>query len=43
MTRPVSLLTEKSFYSRFGDLFAMACLGASLIAVFNHLFRRVTG
>lgn len=43
ITRPVSLLTEKSFYSRFGDLFAMACLGVSLIAAFNHLFRRVTG
>ncbi|MDP2645257.1 MAG: apolipoprotein N-acyltransferase [Desulfobacterales bacterium] len=26
LTRPVSILTEKTFYTRFGDLFAILCL-----------------
>ncbi|MBW2641648.1 MAG: apolipoprotein N-acyltransferase, partial [Deltaproteobacteria bacterium] len=35
ITRPVPVIEEMTFYSRFGDLFAMACLGITLIAVFR--------
>ena len=35
ITRPVPMLEETTFYSRFGDLFAMACLGLTLVAVFR--------
>ncbi len=35
ITRSVPMLEETTFYSRFGDLFAMACLGINLVAVFS--------
>jgi apolipoprotein N-acyltransferase len=35
ITRSVPVIEETTFYSRFGDLFAMACLGITLIAVFG--------
>ncbi len=31
VTRPVPVIQEKTFYTRFGDLFAMICLGMMLI------------
>jgi apolipoprotein N-acyltransferase len=31
----VPVIKETTFYSRFGDLFAMACLGITLVAVFS--------
>jgi apolipoprotein N-acyltransferase len=39
MTRSVPILDEKTFYSRFGDLFAMACLALTLIAALYQLVR----
>ncbi len=35
ITRPVPVIQKATFYSRFGDLFAMLCLGITLIAVFG--------
>jgi apolipoprotein N-acyltransferase len=35
ITRPVPVIKEATFYSRFGDLFAWACLGITLVAVFR--------
>jgi apolipoprotein N-acyltransferase len=41
ITRTVPILEETTFYSRFGDLFAMACLGLTLVAVFRcYLIRK---
>jgi len=40
ITRPVPVIEEMTFYSRFGDLFAMACLGITLIAGFGSFFIR---
>jgi apolipoprotein N-acyltransferase len=41
ITRTVPILEETTFYSRFGDLFAMACLGVTLVAVFRcYLIRK---
>lgn len=39
MTCTVPILDEKTFYTRFGDLFAMACLGLTLIASLYQLVR----
>jgi apolipoprotein N-acyltransferase len=39
MTRSVPILDEKTFYSRFGDLFAMACLVLTLIASLHQFVR----
>ncbi len=39
MTRTVPMLDEKTFYSRFGDLFAMACLVLTLIASLHQFVR----
>ncbi|MGD9384269.1 MAG: apolipoprotein N-acyltransferase [Desulfobacterales bacterium] len=35
ITRHVPMIEETTFYSRFGDLFAIACLGITLVAVFK--------
>jgi apolipoprotein N-acyltransferase len=35
ITRSVPVIEETTLYSRFGDLFAMACLGITLVAVFS--------
>ncbi len=47
MTRRVPMLQETTFYSRFGDLFALACLGFCLISVLctfvYHLIRKYSG
>jgi apolipoprotein N-acyltransferase len=32
-TRTLPLISEKTFYTRFGDLFALACLAGSLFAI----------
>ncbi len=41
ITRSVPMLEETTFYSRFGDLFAMACLGVTLVAGFwGYLIRK---
>jgi len=41
ITRSVPMLEGMTFYSRFGDLFAMACLGVTLIAGFwGYLIRK---
>jgi len=41
ITRTVPMLEETTFYSRFGDLFAMTCLGLTLVAVFRcYLIRK---
>ena len=40
ITRSVPVIEETTFYSRFGDLFAMACLGITLIAGFGSFFIR---
>jgi len=41
ITRSVPMLEETTFYSRFGDLFAMACLGITLVAGFwGYLIRK---
>jgi len=41
ITRSVPMLEGMTFYSRFGDLFAMACLGITLIAGFwGYLIRK---
>ena len=34
ITRSVPMLEGTTFYSRFGDLFAMACLGLTLVSIF---------
>ena len=39
VTRTVPILDEKTFYSRFGDLFAIACLALTLIASFYQFVR----
>jgi apolipoprotein N-acyltransferase len=47
ITRTVPILQEMTVYSRFGDVFAMACLVISLIAAaaacLYHLFRKYSG
>ena len=47
MTRTVPILQEMTVYSRFGDVFAAACLVISLIAAASaclyHLFRKYSG
>jgi apolipoprotein N-acyltransferase len=40
ITRSVPVIEETTFYCRFGDLFAMACLGTTLIAGFGSFFIR---
>lgn len=41
ITQSVTMLEETTFYSRFGDLFAMACLGVTLVAGFwGYLIRK---
>jgi len=41
ITRSVTMLEGTTFYSRFGDLFAMACLGVTLVAGFwGYLIRK---
>jgi len=40
ITRPVPILEKTSFYSHFGDLFAMACLGITLVTGFLGYFIR---
>jgi len=40
ITRSVPMLEGTTFYSRFGDLFAMACLGLTLVAIFMCYFIR---
>jgi apolipoprotein N-acyltransferase len=42
MTRNVPILEEKTFYSRFGDLFAMACLVLTLIASLHQFVRHLS-
>ena len=43
MTRPLPLLNQKTVYTRFGDIFAWACLAVVLFAILHdlgrHLFR----
>jgi apolipoprotein N-acyltransferase len=34
LTRSVPIMKTKTFYTRFGDLFAMVCLAATLLSVF---------
>lgn len=34
VTRNVPILTEKTFYTRFGDLFAFACMGIATLMIF---------
>jgi len=47
MTRTVPILQEMTVYSRFGDVFAAACLAISLIAAaaacLYRLFRKYSG
>lgn len=40
ITREVPILDEITFYSRFGDVFAMMCLGITIIAAFYHFVRK---
>lgn len=42
MTRTVPILDEKTLYSRFGDLFAMACLVLTLIAALHQFVRYIS-
>jgi apolipoprotein N-acyltransferase len=47
MTRSIPMLQNTTVYSRFGDLFALACLGVCLISVLYtfvyHLIRKYSG
>lgn len=40
ITREAPILNETTFYSRFGDVFAMMCLGLTLIVTFYHFVRK---
>jgi apolipoprotein N-acyltransferase len=40
LTRSVPLLREKTFYTRFGDVFAGLCMAVTLLAVYLHSARR---
>jgi apolipoprotein N-acyltransferase len=33
VTRTLPMISEKTFYTRFGDLFAMACVAGSLFVI----------
>ena len=33
LTRTLPIISEKTFYTRFGDLFALTCLAGSLFAI----------
>jgi apolipoprotein N-acyltransferase len=38
VTRPMPMMDIQTFYTRFGDLFALACLTLTLIAALRHIF-----
>jgi apolipoprotein N-acyltransferase len=43
MTRSLPLLNQKTIYTQFGDVFAWACLAATLFAILHFLRKRVIG